>query len=132
MIKWTHLRHLRNLIQCPPNKDEYNLRIQHILINIWHLNHFSFRLPENIMDIILSTPLKFTSPLKDSYSWKCDSSGRFSTKSAYNLTSSLEPPNSESKNFPNLSWIWKIPTLPKIKHFLWISFYDILYHIKLC
>lgn len=110
---------IRSLIQGPLNKNENNLTIKDILTNnTWNLNKVSFQFPESIKDIILTNPLKLIQPCTNSYSWKVDNNGRFSAKSTYNTISLLENPITESNNLPNLSWLRKIHTLPKIKNFL--------------
>nr|POF27508.1 putative ribonuclease h protein [Quercus suber] len=49
--------------------------------------------------------------------WKFSKDGDFSVKSAYQVVRQEE---NNGKSFQG-SWIWKLDTLPKIVHFLWLS-----------
>nr|POE86012.1 putative ribonuclease h protein [Quercus suber] len=51
--------------------------------------------------------------------WKFSKNGEFSVKSAYQVARQEE---NNGKSFQG-SWIWKLDILPKIVHFLWLSYH---------
>lgn len=73
--------------------------------------------------MIITLPLEFF-PLLKIY-WKFSSNDLFLSKSAYHLSLNSYKVKESSYN-PN--WIWNVCTLSKIKHFIWLSFYDKIPH----
>ena len=56
---------------------------------------------------------------EDTLAWKYSKDGDFSATSAYDLASAKD------KGLQSFSgkWLWKLDTLPKIKHFIWLCFH---------
>ncbi|KAK7836294.1 putative ribonuclease h protein [Quercus suber] len=69
-----------------------------------------------------ATPIPFSNQREDRLSWGLSPSGDFKLKDAYHIANAndLKP-----MNWPyNKKRIWKVPTLPKIKFFLWQCSHD--------
>ena len=64
--------------------------------------------------MLQATPLSLTCRSGDKLAWAKNLKGSFDLKSAYKLDTGSE----EIAPFTT-SWIWKAPTLPRIKTFLW-------------
>lgn len=63
------------------------------------------------------TPIPYSKLREDRLSWSSSPSGEFRLKDAYRITNAKE---SKSVIQPfNGAWVWKIPSLPGIKCFLW-------------
>ena len=77
-------------------------------------NRVPFEFPSDIKHLLQATPLSLTSWSGDKLAWAENLKGSFDLKIAYNLDTSSE----EIAPFTT-SWIWKAPTLPRIKTFLW-------------
>ena len=73
-----------------------------------------FVFPPEIKHVLQATPLSLTGRSGDKLVWAANPKGSFDLKSAYNLAMDRE----EDDPF-TASWIWKAPTLPRIKSFLW-------------
>ena len=70
--------------------------------------------------MIRAIPLQIYGEKQDNLIWKGSQDGDFHLASAYKLASP-EPPDSQTFHG---NWIWKLDTLPKIKHFLWLCFHN--------
>lgn len=88
-----------------------------------NLNTLSFDLPDSINLKIHSTYIKQGLPSKDKSNWNTINHNSFSTKTAYDLISNLHKAPEETKDY---SWVWKVPTLNKIKAFLWLVVHNTL------
>lgn len=73
---------------------------------VWNWNAISFDLPQCIKDKIIAMPFQLYGS-KD---------GGFTTVTAYNL---VRPEEEQIMMFRG-KWIWKIDTLPRICHFIWL------------
>ena len=77
-------------------------------------NRVPFEFPSDIKHLLQATPLSLTGRSGDKLAWAENLKGSFDLKIAYKLDTSSE----EIAPFTT-SWIWKAPTLPRIKTFLW-------------
>ncbi|OMP13682.1 hypothetical protein COLO4_01156 [Corchorus olitorius] len=112
---WSDLGILRELISGPFTINDAQLMVKDLITEdgIWDFSHLSFSLPESICQVLRAVPLQLYSRGEDCIVWKGDSSGKFTTKSAYQIAktnSTIDVP---------WRWIWKAPTYPKIQCFLW-------------
>ncbi|KAF7842169.1 reverse transcriptase [Senna tora] len=119
---WIPLGPIRNLISRPLNKDEDNLMVNEVAVEVgsWNWNLLSFDLPFQIKSNVISIACNKNSQEPDISSWKLSSSGIFSLKTAYNLACCNERgglPVASSNS--DLRWIWKLPCYPKIRFFIW-------------
>ncbi|GLT77990.1 hypothetical protein SLA2020_495420, partial [Shorea laevis] len=74
-----------------------------------------WNLPSMLERTILSQ-LELADPsVNDSMMWKPSPNGTFTLSSAYSLLCSVDPHNNNDWH-----WIWKCPTLPKIRFFFWL------------
>ncbi|KAK9988891.1 hypothetical protein SO802_029130 [Lithocarpus litseifolius] len=71
-----------------------------------------------VKDMIKAVILQIYGEKDDNLIWKGSHNGDFNLASADKLARS-EPPDAQT--FQG-NWIWKLDTLPKIKHFLWLCF----------
>ncbi|GLT29719.1 hypothetical protein SLA2020_045650 [Shorea laevis] len=74
----------------------------------YHLNY-------EITNAIKAIPFPLVNQVEDTFSWKGEANGLFSSASAHRILCSdlhVQPRDWE--------WIWKSPTLPKIKYFIWL------------
>ena len=83
----------------------------------WVWQGYSFSFPERLLLEIKATPITFSAMHSDRITWSSSPSKNFNMKEAYKLVI-LELDKMYKGNF-NGSWIWKVPTIPKIKCFLW-------------
>ena len=77
-------------------------------------NRLPFEFPLDINHLLQATPLSLTGRSGVKLAWVENLKGSFDLKSAYKLAMGSE----EIAPFI-ASWIWKAPTLPSIKTFLW-------------
>lgn len=113
--KWMGKGPLQNLISGPLNRSEESLWLKDVIKpHGWNWAEVSFSFPRNLKLGMKATliPLSFTNP--DLISWS-SSSNEFELKEAYRL------PNADAGQVApfNEEWVWKMPTLPKIKCFIW-------------
>ena len=103
-------RPLRGFIHGPLNRDGDTLRVKEVWDHQgkWSLHTFPFVLPQHVMDTIHGTP----KPL-----------------SAYTISSNSAVTHATL----SWKWLWKIPTLPRIITFLWLTCFDRLptkFHLR--
>ncbi|XP_074266081.1 uncharacterized protein LOC141588541 [Silene latifolia] len=125
---WLDLGPLRTLVLGPLSLPSSAAKLNSIISNgVWALDSLDFVLPDLITSAILSTPIPTTSR-PDVLSTSLAPKGKFSISAAY---SSLCHPNPTPAllTFPDdLSWLWDIPTQPRIKVFLWLVWWNKLPH----
>ncbi|XP_074320432.1 uncharacterized protein LOC141657179 [Silene latifolia] len=125
---WLDLGPLRTLVLGPLSLSSSSAKLNSIISNgVWALDSLEFVLPDLITIAILSTPIP-TTPRPDVLSTSLAPKGKFSISDAY---SSLCHPNPTPAlpTFPaDLSWLWDIPTQPRIKVFLWLVWWNKLPH----
>lgn len=78
-------------------------------------------LPALILLEIKATPVPFSNHREDRLSWFSSPNGEFKLKEAYRLAN-LDGNNTANQIFRG-DWVWKVQSLPKIKHFLWQCFH---------
>ncbi|KAK9289746.1 hypothetical protein L1049_007905 [Liquidambar formosana] len=117
--KWNGQGVIRNCIEGPLNVGEDTTKICDLINEDgeWKFDGLSFVLPPTILDLIGPLPTLHFANGDDCISWSESKSGKFCSKSAYNLAN-----NSPGCDSPNPIWtkIWNINTLPKIQNFLWL------------
>ncbi|GLT27441.1 hypothetical protein SLA2020_024380 [Shorea laevis] len=74
-----------------------------------------YHLNSDIINAIKATPFSLINHLHDTFSWKGEANGLFSSASAHRILCSNS--NVSSSDW---GWVWKLPTLPKIKYFIWL------------
>lgn len=87
----------------------------------WNWEGLSFDLPASILLEIKATPVPFSNHSEDWLSWFSSPNGEFKLKEAYRLAN-LAGNNTANQIFRG-DWVWKVQSLPKIKHFLWQCFH---------
>ncbi|CAL1360326.1 unnamed protein product [Linum trigynum] len=86
----------------------------------WKTELFVNLLPEEVTQRILSVAVDSASDEEDQLFWTASSDGRFTTKSAFSLLIQHQPDQDEG------IWkiIWKLPTLERVRCFMWQAFLD--------
>lgn len=112
---------MRELIEGPLNQGDIDLTVADLRNEgRWNWEAASFVFPEDIKDKIRAIPIQSYGVRSDFIMWKASKDGKFTVKSAYQLARQEEIPGNVFQG----SWIWKLDILPKITHFLWLSFHD--------
>lgn len=83
----------------------------------WDWQGCSFSFPKWLISEIKATPITFSALISDRITWSSSLSGNFDMKEVYKLAV-IEMDGMFTGNFDG-SWIWKVPTIPKIKCYLW-------------
>ncbi|KAL0016946.1 hypothetical protein SO802_004015 [Lithocarpus litseifolius] len=118
---WVKGKSVRELIQGPIRQAEQEITIEEIRQGgEWHWNAISFDLPPYIKGRILATPIQIYGEKGDYMNWKASKDGEFTVASAYTLA---RPEEKHRDGFKG-SWIWKINSLPRICHFLWLCHHN--------
>ena len=108
---------LRSIISGPLYKDEENIKLKDVFGYVgWNLENVSFSFPTSILLEMKATPLSFSCQEEDRLTWHFSSNGEFELKGAYQLAVNKDEDLSRT-SFPG-TWVWKISSLPKVKHFL--------------
>ncbi|KAK9990873.1 hypothetical protein SO802_025858 [Lithocarpus litseifolius] len=119
--KWVKGQTARELIQGPLTQREFNLSVAETTCQgSWDWRKLSFELPLDVKDMIKAIPLQIYGEKHDNLIWKGSHDGDFKLASAYKLARSE---SLDAQTFQGY-WIWKLDTLPKIKHFLWLCFHN--------
>lgn len=118
---WLGIGPIVNLVQGPLNKHEEGLRVKDIIRhNTWDINALSMHLPHFLRERIKNTLIHFH--VRD----KCFSmfvdKGKFSLTCAYKALVEHRTPQIRK------DWIWKSNTLPKLRFFMWLVWWDRLPH----
>ena len=117
---WIKGESLRELIEGPLNQGEIDLTVAGLRNEgRWNWEVASFVFPEDITDKIKAIPIRSCGVRSDFIMLKASKDGEFTFKSTYQLARQKEIPG----NVFQSSWIWKLDILPKITHFLWLSFH---------
>ena len=115
--KWLNKGPLRSLISGPLNKGEENLKVMDIASFLgWRWARLSFDLPASILLEIKATHVPFSNHSEDRLSWFSSLSGEFKLKEAYRLANLVG--NDTANQIFRGDRVWKVQSLPKIKHFL--------------
>ena len=116
--KWLDKGSLRRLIEGPLNRGEEAITLKDMTgFSGWVWQGYSFSFPERLLSEIKATPITFSAMHFDRITWSSSPNRNFDMKEAYKLAI-LEFDKMYKGNFDG-SWIWKVPTIPKIKCFLW-------------
>ena len=110
------------LIQGHFHVDDLHLKVKDMwdANSNWDFSTLSFVLPSHLQDLIHATPKPFHLSLDDLPSWNSSSNGCFNLHSAYLLASNL----THDPNARPWKWLWTIPTIPRVKTFLWLACHD--------
>ena len=101
----------------PLNKGEENLKVMDIASFLgWRWAGLSFDLPASILLEKKATLIPFSNHSEDRLSWFSSPDGEFKLKEVYRLASLVG--NDMRNQIFRGDWVWKVQSLPKIKHFL--------------
>ena len=95
----------------------FRLLLKCIKMGLGNGKKISFKLPRQVVDRIQALHIQAFGEKDDSLMWKLSPDGEFSMASASYLLAIAELPKPPS--FMDY-WIWRVDTLPKIKHFFWL------------
>ena len=86
----------------------------------WCWEKLSFELPKEVLEKILAVPMQMFGEKEDTLIWKLSQNGEFSAASAYNLA------RNGGRSFGIFfgDWLWKIDSIPKIQHFIWLGLHS--------
>ena len=99
------------------NKGEENLKVMDIASFLgWRWAGLSFDLPASILLEKKATLVPFSNHSEDRLSWFSSPDGEFKLKEVYRLASLVG--NDMRNQIFRGDWVWKVQSLPKIKHFL--------------
>ena len=117
--KWLPQGTLRSLIQGPLTLEDHSMLVKDLFNSLhdWNLEALSMALPQDLSQRISAIPRQNYNPTPDTIRWGPSINGSFSFKSAYSLAFLQKYPDPTASN---LSWIWSLHVLTKIKHFLWL------------
>ena len=116
--KWLTKGTLRSCISGPLNRGEDKVRLRDISSFLgWNWEGISFSFPKEILMEIKATPIPYSMLREDRLSWSSSPSGEFHLKDAYHIANAKES-KLALQPFSGV-WVWKIPSLPRIKCFLW-------------
>ncbi|XP_074314591.1 uncharacterized protein LOC141649815 [Silene latifolia] len=125
---WSSLGPLRKIIHGPLSATSSKTKLKTIISNgTWALDNLDFVLPTDFLNTILVIPLP-SACKPDLLTTSLAPKDKFSIGSAYSSLINLS--NHPPSLTPTLDWIWDLPTLPKIKFFLWLVWWDKLPHNK--
>ena len=112
---WSNLGSIRALIQGLLPLDLANLKLKDVIsLGRWNWSMIPFNLPSEIRDEIQAISISLLARNKDKLAWKLSPKGSFDMGSAYLIATNLM----EAESF-DVSWIWKLNTLPRIQMFIW-------------
>ena len=98
------------------NIRNFRLLLKCIKMGLGNGKKISFELPRQVVDRIQALHIQAFGEKDDSLMWKLSHDGEFSMALAYFLAIAELP-----KPPPFMDcWIWRVDTLPKIKHFFWL------------
>ena len=118
---WVKGQSVRELIEGPFTQKETKLSVAEMNHQgIWEWGKISFDFPKDVKDMIIATPIQIYGEKEDNLIWKGFCDGEFHMASAYKLA---RPDSVDLQPFQG-NWIWKLDTLPRIKHFLWLCFHN--------
>ena len=112
---WSNIGPIRPHIQGPLPQDSVNLQVKDVLSPVgWDWSNTPFELPPEVKADIQAVPIPIVTRCNDKMAWKFSPRGDFDMRSAYSLAI-----NSLSNESFSGSWIWKLPSLPRIQMFIW-------------
>ena len=118
---WLKGSSVRELIEGPLTQSEFELTIATVFQEgRWCWEKLSFELPKEILEKILTVPMQMFGEKEDILIWKLSQNGEFSAASAYNLARN----GGASSGIFSGEWLWKIDTIPKIQHFIWLCLHS--------
>ncbi|GLT58479.1 hypothetical protein SLA2020_313680 [Shorea laevis] len=79
------------------------------------MDTMGYHLNSEIMSAIKTTLFSLVNHLHETFSWKGEANGLFSSASTHRILYSKS-----NVLLSDYGWIWKIPTMPKIKNFIWL------------
>lgn len=88
----------------------------------WQEDIVRYPIDEEIGRLLGHIVLSLNGEKKDVRAWCLETSGEFSTRSAYEYLRTHERENAD--NNLKVDWIWEIKTIPKVKFFLWQYYWN--------
>ncbi|GLT95400.1 hypothetical protein SLE2022_130840 [Rubroshorea leprosula] len=117
---WLHFGPLNNLIYGLFPQDRPSFMIANAFTFHSSISELHYFLPSSIETSILSI-FELVNPHEEDWiTWKLTPTGAFSLFFAYNSACNF----SSSLNESSWQWLWKCPSIPKIKFFLWLLDHD--------
>jgi ribonuclease HI len=115
--KWVGETPIRDVIHGPLLRHEDSFRVCDVVEGVgnWDLSRVSMIIPKPICDSIRAIPVCPLRQQEDCIAWD-SRNGDFCLKLAYLLA--CKPPVGYLHDSPS-KWIWKVPTSPRIRFFLW-------------
>lgn len=112
---WSNSGPIRSHIQGLLPQESINLQVKDVLSpSGWDWPNIPFELPPKVKADIQAVPIPLVARCSDKLAWKFSPKGDFDLRSAYCLAT-----NSSSNDSFSGSWIWKLPSLPRIQIFIW-------------
>jgi len=120
---WLHEGTLHSLIQGPLKRGEENITVRQYLDNETggRAYNISFKLPDQLLNVIKATPLSIDQNVEDVLHWVYSKNGFFSLKSTYLLAKGLNPLNRETDS---IGWVWKVEASTKVHFFFWLCLHN--------
>ena len=119
--KWMKVGSVRELIEGPLTQSKTELTVANVFQEgRWCWEKLSFDLPKEVLEKILAVPMQMYGEKEDSFIWKYSQNGEFNNASAYNLARNDGTIPSAFSGY----WLWKLDTIPKIQHFIWLCFHN--------
>ena len=116
--KWLNKGTLRSCISGLLNKGDDEVRLRDISSFLcWNWEGISFSFPKEILMEIKATLIPYSMLREDRLSWSISPKREFHLKDTYRIANAKES-KLELQPFSGV-WVWKIPSLPRIKRFLW-------------
>ncbi|GLT42706.1 hypothetical protein SLA2020_166920 [Shorea laevis] len=114
---WVGHKPLKDILYGPFSLTCADLKVGDLILpnGQWDWGKISYPIPVEIKECIRAILLQYFSNQQDNFSWSLSSDGLFQSSSVYCLAKNIFSAQHESWN-----WIWKINTLPKIHHFIWL------------
>ena len=84
----------------------------------WFFDNLATPIPDIIRNHVSHIPVPMDIDCDDGWFWKGSNSGVYSAASGYNW---LLPDTVESNTMNEMSWLWKVKVLEKIKLLLWLG-----------
>lgn len=107
---------LRSVIEGPLTRGEEEIQLRDVIsFSGWNWQRCSFSFPKQLLMEIKK--ISFSAQNTNWINWSSSPNGNFELKEAYKLAT-MEEIGSILCHFGGY-WIWKAPTIPKIKCFLW-------------
>lgn len=114
---WFSKSSIRSIVSGPIRQEEENLSLRPFITGQADIANLSLELPHHLKTSFYCTISIAQPTISDSFHWPLTPNGCFTVASVYEALLSKEP-------FRDLSFLWKLRTLPKITFFCWTLLLD--------